>query len=73
MVISREETQRKLDKRAIASNTVKPDQPYTIADRLEEKARDFPERPFLYYGDENLRGQRRIVWENNASLTPEHC
>ncbi len=54
MVVTREETQHKLDKRAIASNTVKPDQQYTIADRLEERARDFPERPFLYYGEEVL-------------------
>jgi fatty-acyl-CoA synthase len=54
MSVSREETQRKLDKRAVASNTVKPGQEYTIADRLEEKARDFPERPFLIYGDQIL-------------------
>ncbi len=54
MTVSREETQRKLDKRAVASNTVKPGQEYTIADRLEERARDFPERPFLLYGDQVL-------------------
>lgn len=53
-VPSREETQRKLDKRAIASNTVKPSQPYTLADRLEEQACRFPDRPFLIYGDEVL-------------------
>ena len=51
---TREETQRKLDKRAVASNTVKPAQAYTLADRLEEKARNFGDRPFLLYGDTRL-------------------
>lgn len=54
MAIPREATQRKLDKRAVASNTVKPGQAYTIADRLEEKARDYPERPFLHYDEQTL-------------------
>lgn len=54
IIPSREATQRKLDKRAIASNTVKPAQAYTLADRLEEKARDFGDRPFLLYGDTRL-------------------
>ena len=49
--VSREQTQRKLDKRAVASNTVKPGQPYTIADRLEAQALAQGERPFLYFGD----------------------
>ena len=77
---SREETQRKLDKRAIASNTVKPDQLYTIADRLEEKARDFPERPFLYYGDAvltyaevNARANQVAHAVSRLGLEPGDC
>lgn len=52
--VSREETQRKLDLRAVASNTVKPAQSYTIADRLEERVREFPDRPFLICGEQML-------------------
>jgi fatty-acyl-CoA synthase len=54
MTVSREETQRKLDLRAVASNTVKPGDATTIADRLEEQAGKFPERPFLLYGEQVL-------------------
>ena len=54
VIVPREATQRKLDLRAAASNTVKPGQQYTIADRLEAQARDFPDRPFLHYGELTL-------------------
>lgn len=50
-LVSREETQRKLDKRAAASNTIRPGQPYTIADRLEAQALAQGKRPFLLFGD----------------------
>ncbi|MHA6195064.1 long-chain-acyl-CoA synthetase [Pseudomonas wadenswilerensis] len=48
----REQTQALLDRRSAASAQIKPADLYTLADRLEEQARRFAERPFLIYGDE---------------------
>ncbi len=53
-VPAREATQRKLDLRAVASNTVKPGDATTIADRFETQAQRFAERPFLLYGEQVL-------------------
>lgn len=51
MVVSREETQAKLDQRSAVAGRHKPKQTYTMADRIEECAADSPDRVFLYYGD----------------------
>ncbi len=54
MTVSREETQAKIDK--LASGTMKhtPEQSYTVADRFEEHAREFPDRIFLIYEDQRI-------------------
>lgn len=48
-VPSREETQRKLAALSAATLRHVPSQPYTVADRLEERAAAHPERPFVRY------------------------
>lgn len=48
-VVSRAETQIKMDERAEAAQRVKPNDAYTIADRLEEQAKAAPENTFLIY------------------------
>ena len=50
-MITREETQARLDRRSAAAARFKPRSTFTIADRLEEHARAHGERPFLLYGD----------------------
>lgn len=50
-VVSREQTQLKLDRRAPIAAKYLADTPYTMADRLEDCARDFGERIFLIEGD----------------------
>ncbi|WP_010324677.1 long-chain-acyl-CoA synthetase [Marinobacterium stanieri] len=50
-VVPREETQQKLNRRAQAAGLIKPLDHYTIADRVEEKAAELGEHPFLIYGD----------------------
>jgi fatty-acyl-CoA synthase len=50
-VVSREQTQLKLDRRAPIAAKYLADTPYTMADRLEDCARDFGERIFLTEGD----------------------
>ena len=50
-VVSREETQAKLDRRARSSALIKPRDHYTIADRIEEQARGHGNRRFLVYGE----------------------
>ncbi|AYC34014.1 long-chain-acyl-CoA synthetase [Pseudomonas cavernae] len=52
--VPREQTQALLDRRSVASGQIKPADRYTIADRVEEQARRFPERPFLIYGEQCL-------------------
>jgi len=47
--IAREVTQAKLDRLAAGTLRHTPSQRYTVADRLEEKARAHPERPFILY------------------------
>ena len=52
--VSREQTQALLDRRAVASAQIKPADRYTIADRLEEQAGRFAERPFIVYAGQRL-------------------
>jgi fatty-acyl-CoA synthase len=52
--VSREQTQRLLDRRAVAAGQIKPADRYTIADRLEEQASRFAQRPFLIYAEQRL-------------------
>jgi fatty-acyl-CoA synthase len=47
--VAREVTQAKLDRLAMGTLRHTPSQRYTVADRLEEKARAHPARPFLLY------------------------
>ncbi|MFK0571453.1 long-chain-acyl-CoA synthetase, partial [Endozoicomonas sp.] len=51
-LVSREETQAKMDRRAVAANRIKPRNLYTVADRLEARAECYAERDFLIYGDQ---------------------
>ncbi|QDX80170.1 long-chain-acyl-CoA synthetase [Denitratisoma sp. DHT3] len=51
MVVSRDETQVKLDRRNAVAGRHKPRQTYTMADRFEECAADSGERIFIHYGD----------------------
>ncbi|WP_432470205.1 long-chain-acyl-CoA synthetase [Amphritea sp. HPY] len=53
-VVSREVTQAKMDRRAKAAGLIKPLQHYTLADRLEAQAKQYPERPFLIYGEQRF-------------------
>lgn len=50
-VVPLEVTQARLDRRAAALE-VKSSDAYTIADRVEEQARQYADRPFLFYGNE---------------------
>ncbi len=50
-VVPREETQQKLNRRAQAAGLIKPSDQYTIADRVEEKAAELGDHPFIIYGD----------------------
>lgn len=50
-LVSREETQRKLDGRSAVAMKYMASMPYTIADRFEERAAMLAERPFLFEGD----------------------
>ena len=52
--VAREVTQAKLDRRAAASALIKPRDLYTIADRLEEQAQRYAERPLLIYGEQRF-------------------
>jgi fatty-acyl-CoA synthase len=47
--VPREETQRKLALLSAATLRHVPSQPYTVADRLEERAAAHPDRPFVLY------------------------
>jgi fatty-acyl-CoA synthase len=47
--VAREVTQAKLDRLAAATLRHTPSQRYTVADRLEEKARAHPDRPFIRF------------------------
>ncbi|MEO6025997.1 MAG: long-chain-acyl-CoA synthetase [Candidatus Binatia bacterium] len=47
--VAREVTQAKMDLLAAATLRHTPSQPYTVADRFEEKARTHPDRPFIHY------------------------
>ncbi|CAB1368344.1 long-chain-acyl-CoA synthetase [Denitratisoma oestradiolicum] len=50
-MIDRNRTQHVLDRRAAAAAKHAPRSSYTIADRLIERAAQFPDRPLIYYGD----------------------
>ncbi|QXZ11274.1 long-chain-acyl-CoA synthetase [Comamonas sp. Y33R10-2] len=52
-LISREETQKKLDGRSAVVMKYVADMPHTIADRFEECAQRLADRPFLLEGDES--------------------
>ena len=52
--VPREQTQALLDLRSAASAQIKPQDLYTLADRLEAQAQRFGERPLLIYGDQRL-------------------
>ncbi len=52
--VSRDATQAKLDRRNAASAAIKPKDLYTIADRVEQQARDNGERMFLAYGEQRF-------------------
>ena len=52
--VPRQQTQALLDLRSAASARIKPADLYTLADRLEEQARDFAERPFLIAGEQRF-------------------
>jgi fatty-acyl-CoA synthase len=51
-IVPREVTQAKLDHRAQAGRRHRASQVYTTAERIEDSARRFAERPCLLYGDE---------------------
>lgn len=52
--VSREQTQAILDRRAAAASQIKPSDHYTLADRLEQQAQRFGQRPFLICNDQHL-------------------
>lgn len=51
---TREESQARLDRLSAAVLAHTPGQKYTLADRLEERAVQFADRPFLYFEDRVL-------------------
>lgn len=51
-IVPREVTQAKLDKRAKASTRHRASQTYTLAERVEESAATFADRPCILYGNE---------------------
>ena len=53
-VVPREQTQAILDRRSVAAGQIKPADHYTLADRFEQQAARFAERPFLIYGEQSL-------------------
>lgn len=67
MTVSREATQKKLDVRALAAGIHKPRQTYTIADRLEERAAQTPERAFLFYRDVTMSYAQMNARANQAA------
>ena len=52
--VPREQTQALLDMRAVASAQIKPQDLYTLADRLQDQVLRFGERPLLIYGEQRL-------------------
>jgi len=60
-VVTREQTQRLLDRCAQAASWIKPKDAYTLADRLEAQAGQFADRTFLIY-----QGQRYSYREMDA-------
>jgi fatty-acyl-CoA synthase len=53
-VVSRDETQAKLDVRSRASMQIKPADLYTLADRVEAQAASLGQRDFLIYGEQRF-------------------
>lgn len=62
MTVPREVTQAKLNRLSAATLAHKPSQTYTIADRLEEKARAHPDRAFVLF-----EGRTRTYGQINAA------
>ena len=54
VAVPREETQRKLDRRAQAAGLIKPLDHYTIADRIEAQAAALGDHTFIVYGERRL-------------------
>lgn len=52
-IVERHITQAKMDKRSQAAMRIKPKQAYTVADRLEQQASMFSQRPFIIYNNEH--------------------
>lgn len=52
--VPREQTQALLDQRSAAAGLIKPSDRHTLADRLEQQAREQGERTFLIYGEQVL-------------------
>ncbi|AYH43632.1 long-chain-acyl-CoA synthetase [Azoarcus sp. DN11] len=63
-IVSRDETQAKLDRRAQSSALIKPRDLYTTADRIEAQARAHGDRPFLVYGDARYSYAEVDAWAN---------
>ena len=61
-VVSREETQKKMDMRAEAAQKIKPSDAYTIADRFEAQAQANPDNTFLIYQGQCCGESRLIGW-----------
>ncbi|HLV16288.1 MAG TPA: long-chain-acyl-CoA synthetase [Pseudomonas sp.] len=60
------ETQARLDERA-AAVTLTADLPYTLADRLEDQAERYGDRPFLYYQAQCYRYSDMNAWANQVA------
>ena len=54
LIVPREVTQAKLDRRAQAGQRHRASQTYTLAERFEESTERYAERPCLYYGETRL-------------------
>lgn len=74
---TREETQAKLDRLSAGTMKHTPEQSYTVADRLEERAANAPTHPFLYwegrtlsYQEVNARANQLAHWMLGTGLQP---
>ncbi len=53
-ITDRETSQARLDRLASGTMAHRPSQSYTAADRIEERARDSGQRPFIFFGDRTV-------------------
>lgn len=80
---TREQTQAKLDRLSAGMMKHTPEQHYTVADRLEERAAASPDSPFLLwngralsYGEVNAQANRfahHALASGCARATWRHC